>query len=306
MINRIEEQIENVAIYTRVSTEEQANEGFSLESQLERLRAYCKAREWNITKEYVDPGYSGRNTRRPQYQQMMQDIDKWDAILVFKIDRVHRNSMNFNQMMIILGKKRKQFISMQESFEKNNATGRLLRDLIERLAQYESELTGERVFQCMEQKAKDKDSGYIGGRTPFGYRWDPEDKKRIEVPEETKIVRKIFRLYNSGMSMRQIAKKLSPDYKKLEGKELADTTVKYLLHNCFYAGFIRWLNYFRKADINPIISVRTFNKTQRQIRERCHTHRNYKPILLKNEDFFEIEDFRDNPYLNRSKLNHLL
>ena len=84
MILESESNIKQVALYTRVSTQEQASGGFSLDSQIDRLRAYCMAREWKIFKEYVDPGYSGRNTKRPNYQQMLQDADvpvicQWSA-----------------------------------------------------------------------------------------------------------------------------------------------------------------------------------------------------------------------------------
>ncbi|RLF51076.1 MAG: recombinase family protein, partial [Thermoplasmata archaeon] len=90
-----EERRLKVAIYARVSTEDQAKEGFSLDAQLDKLRAYCKARGWKIAGEYVDDGYSGRNVRRPAYQKMMEEMDKWDAVLVIKMDRIHRNSKNF-------------------------------------------------------------------------------------------------------------------------------------------------------------------------------------------------------------------
>src|SRR5512137_1434237 len=98
-----------VAIYTRVSTEDQAKEGFSLDAQLEKLRSYCKARDWSIAGEYVDEGYSGRKTRRPAYIKMMEEINKWDALLVIKMDRIHRNSKNFMLMMEDLNKKGKEF-----------------------------------------------------------------------------------------------------------------------------------------------------------------------------------------------------
>ncbi|HHF58690.1 MAG TPA: recombinase family protein, partial [Thermoplasmatales archaeon] len=77
-----EERKLKVAIYARVSTEDQAKEGFSLDAQLDKLRAYCKARGWKIAGEYIDDGYSGRNVRRPAYQKMMEEMDKWDAVLV--------------------------------------------------------------------------------------------------------------------------------------------------------------------------------------------------------------------------------
>ena len=91
----MEEKAKKVAIYARVSTEDQAKEGFSLDSQLEKLRSYCKARGWEVAGEYVDDGYSGRDVRRPAYQKMMEDIDNWDVLLVMKMDRIHRNSKNF-------------------------------------------------------------------------------------------------------------------------------------------------------------------------------------------------------------------
>src|SRR3972149_3134250 len=88
-----------VAVYTRVSTEDQAKEGFSLEAQRERLEAYCKARGWPVARTYVDDGHSGRDTKRPAYQRMMAERDAWDTLLVIKMDRIHRNSRNFMEMM---------------------------------------------------------------------------------------------------------------------------------------------------------------------------------------------------------------
>src|SRR2546421_7772112 len=92
-----------VAIYTRVSTEDQAKEGFSLGAQRERLEAYCLARDWEVAARYVDDGHSGRNIRWPAYEKMIAERDRWDAILVIKMDRIHRNSRNFMEMMDNLG-----------------------------------------------------------------------------------------------------------------------------------------------------------------------------------------------------------
>ena len=100
------------AIYTRVSTEDQAKEGFSLDAQLDKLRSYCKARDWIVVEEYVDDGYSGRTVKRPAYTRMMEEMDKWDALLVIKMDRIHRNSKNFMLMMDHLNKNKKEFVSM--------------------------------------------------------------------------------------------------------------------------------------------------------------------------------------------------
>src|SRR5438309_4981405 len=144
-----------VAIYMRVSTEDQAKEGFSLRAQRERLEAYCLARDWEVAARYVDDGHSGRNIRRPAYEKMIEERDRWDAILVIKMDRIHRNSLNFIDIMDNLGEWGKNFVSATESLDTSTAMGRFVMDIIQRIAQLESEQIGERVYMGMSQKAKE-------------------------------------------------------------------------------------------------------------------------------------------------------
>jgi DNA invertase Pin-like site-specific DNA recombinase len=139
------DEIKKIAAYARVSTEDQATEGFSLSAQTETSRAYAELQDWTIYDEYIDDGYSGRNTKRPEYTRMMSDIDKWDAILVVKMDRIHRNSRNFMAMMDILDKKGKKFVSSTDSLDTSTASGSFFVDMIQRIAQLESELIGERT-----------------------------------------------------------------------------------------------------------------------------------------------------------------
>ena len=86
-----------------MSTEDQAREGYSIPAQLKRLNAYCKAKGWTVAGEFVDDGFSGRNTERPAYKRMLESKDDWDVLLVLKMDRIHRNSRNFATMMDDLG-----------------------------------------------------------------------------------------------------------------------------------------------------------------------------------------------------------
>ena len=79
------------ALYIRVSTQEQAQEGYSVGEQKERLIAYCKAQDWIIADIYVDGGYTGSNLKRPGIQQLIQDTDKFDLVLVYKLDRLSRS-----------------------------------------------------------------------------------------------------------------------------------------------------------------------------------------------------------------------
>lgn len=261
-----EEKKLRVAIYARVSTEDQAKEGFSLDAQLDKLRSYCKARGWEIAGEYVDDGYSGRNTNRPAYQKMMQNMDRWDAILVIKMDRIHRNSKNFMLMMDQLRANGKEFVSMTESLDTSTAMGRFVMDIIQRIAQLESEQIGERVYIGMEQKAKMGD-GILGFNIPYGY--DYVDGKLVINRDEAKNVRDIFRWYLEGKSIGWIAKTLQ-NQKILtkKGGCWAKKTVSSILKNPVYCGYLKWERYLNKGDHDPIIDINTFNKVQDKIKQR--------------------------------------
>jgi site-specific DNA recombinase len=143
-----------VALYTRVSTDDQAKEGFSLEGQLDRLRHFARAQGWETAGEYVDDGHSGRTIRRPAYGKLMAEKSKWDTLLVLKMDRIHRNSRNFMAMMDDLRKEGKEFASVMESLDTSTAMGRFVMDIIQRIAQLESEKTGELVKMGIEDKER--------------------------------------------------------------------------------------------------------------------------------------------------------
>ena len=296
MFNESEDP-KNVAIYMRVSTEEQAQEGYSLDAQLSKLRSYCDIRNWTIAGEYVDPGLSGRHLRRPQYKQMLEDMNKWDGILVIKMDRIHRNSRNFMFMMDELRKHDKEFISIMENLDTGSAMGRFVMDIIQRIAQLESEQTGERVFIGMDQKSKDETAGFTGHRVPFGYKMDksdPENHKIVEIPKDLDLVKQAFQLYQDGFSLRQIGKKL--------GK--ANNTIKYYLNNCFYAGMERWCNNFKKAQIDPIITKETFEQIQVLMRSKAKSH-HHEPLKLKDNSSFSLskKECKNIPVINRAKNN---
>ncbi len=169
-------KIERVVAYSRVSTDEQVEKGLNLEEYEKRLRAACESRGWELVKMYTDPGESGRTTRnRPQYQAMMTRLREDDSIgglLVYKMDRIHRNSRNFMRMMEDLKEWDKEFISHSEAFDTSTAMGRFVMDIIARIAQLESEVTGERV-KMGKQAAKAKGFWQRSLNPTFWhYEWD--------------------------------------------------------------------------------------------------------------------------------------
>jgi len=255
------------AIYSRVSTEDQAKEGFSIAAQLKRLNAYCKARGWSVAGEYIDDGHSGREVKRPAYQRMMGDKDMWDVLVVLKMDRIHRNSRNFAVMMDNLRDWGKEFNSMQESFDTTTAIGRFVMDTIQRIAQLESEQIGERVKMGMTQKAK-KGIGYLGFGEPYGYEY--LDKKLLIREDESAVVREIFTTYLVGASIRDIVDGLN--YRNIPAKKGGSWTkeaISNILKNPLYCGYVRWDGIMRKGQHIPVITVDQFNSTQIEIKMRA-------------------------------------
>jgi DNA invertase Pin-like site-specific DNA recombinase len=254
------------AIYARVSTEDQAKEGFSIPAQLKRLNAYCKARNWQNVSQYVDEGFSGRDVKRPAYQRMMDEKDKWDVLVVLKMDRIHRNSRNFAQMMDSLNAWGKEFNSMQEAFDTTTAIGRFVMDTIQRIAQLESEQIGERVKVGMTQKAK-KGAGYLGFGQPFGYLY--QDRSLSVIESEAEVVQTIHSLYLGGLSIQDIVNHLDANnVKSKKGSVWSKEAVSNVLHNPLYCGYVSWDGILRKGHHLPIISIDTYNHVQALMQDR--------------------------------------
>lgn len=268
-----------VALYTRVSTEDQAKEGFSLDAQLDRLQHYAKAQGWDVAGTYVDEGHSGRTTKRPMYQKMMEERSQWDTLLVLKMDRIHRNSRNFMAMMDQLRKDGKEFASVTESLDTSTAMGRFVMDIIQRIAQLESEQIGERVTIGMEQKAKTR-GGSLGKPAPFGYRYGP-DRRFIPVPEEAVWATEAFKRFDAGATKQDLALWLNAEAPKPRGGGAWTVwNVTRLLTNPTYAGALQWEDQLQLAMHPPIIDAVTFDRVQDRINVRAPQQRTYRLTRL--------------------------
>ena len=229
--------------------------------QLEKLRSYCKARDWIIAGEYIDDGYSGRDVKRPAYQKMMDEIEKWDALLVMKMDRIHRNSKNFMLMMENLNEKGKEFVSMTESLDTSTAMGRFVMDIIQRIAQLESEQIGERVYDGMRQKAKEG-KGALGSPSPYGYEY--KDGVLVEKEGELNVVKKIYEFYLSGKTLAEIVKWLEKEgIETKKGKKWDKKTVSRILSNPVYCGLIEWDGIIAPGSHKKIVNIEEFNEVQK-------------------------------------------
>ncbi|MGB1698152.1 MAG: recombinase family protein [Thermoplasmatota archaeon] len=263
-----------VALYTRVSTEDQAKEGFSLDAQIERLRMFAAAQGWVVAAEYIDEGHSGRTIKRPKYQQMMEERDQWDTLLVMKMDRIHRNSRNFMAMMDLLTKEDKGFASVTESLDTSTAMGRFVMDIIQRIAQLESEQIGERVYVGMEQKAK-TDGGSLGRPAPFGYAYGPKGRF-VVVEDEKPWIQGIFGRFQRGQGKQAIANWLNGEGPKTrQNKHWTVWNVTTILTNPVYGGALHWEDQLQMGAHEPIIPPAIFDQVQDQIRATSPKRRLY-------------------------------
>ncbi|MCU5498741.1 recombinase family protein [Bacillus wiedmannii] len=256
-------------IYRRVSTDMQAEEGFSLEAQKMRLEAYAQSQGWDVVDDYMDDGYSAKNMDRPELQRMLKDARdrKFEIILVYKLDRLCRSTRDLNDMIEEFEENKVKFKSATEVLDTTTATGRLFINLIGTLAQWEREQTAERVTETMYNRAA---RGYInGGPVPYGYTRD--NKKTVINEDEAKIVKMIFKDALSH-GTHWICKKLNDSgIKSKTGKHWSKLTVIQMLRNPIYCGYVRYAyttdnetiqTKIQEEGFTPIISEDFYNKVQ--------------------------------------------
>ena len=208
---------------------------------------------------------------------MLEERDQWDTILVLKMDRIHRNSKNFMIMMEDLEKWGKKFTSMQEELDTSTSIGRFVVDMIQRIAQLESEQIGERTYMGMAQKAET--GGLLGFNPPFGYRISDNDLNVIE--DEAQVVREIFQRYCSGEYMSSIAESLnSRSVRTRRGCLWTIYSIRQILHNPAYAGFRRWDGYLVASSHYSIVDINLFNQAQQLASDRTRDPKKKATSLL--------------------------
>ncbi len=236
------------AIYIRVSTQHQVDKA-SLPVQREELINYAKyAHGIESYEVFEDAGYSAKNTDRPDYQRMMARIrtGEFSHLLVWKIDRISRNLLDFSNMYAELKKLGVTFISKNEQFDTSNAMGEAMLKIILVFAELERNMTSERVSMVMMSRAND--GIWNGGKTPFGYSYDKESKQFSILEAEAAIVLKIFDMYESMQSLVAVSRSLNGSgIRQRSGKAWSPVTVRGILVNPFYAGIYRY-NYRDESD----------------------------------------------------------
>lgn len=183
-----------VALYIRVSTLEQAVEGYSIEEQKSRLISYCKARGWNVVEVLVDPGFSGSNLERPGIQTLISHVQNYDMVLVYKLDRLSRSQRDTLYLIeSVFLPNGVDFVSMSESFDTSTPFGRAVIGILSVFAQLEREQIKERT--AMGRIARARDGKRMGSRPPIGYDYDSDAGVLVVNEYEAAQVKLVFDLY---------------------------------------------------------------------------------------------------------------
>ena len=229
-------------LYIRVSTEDQAREGFSLPEQEKRLRAMCEYKGYEIYKLYKDAGISAKDMNRPAFEELLQDIreKKCNTIVVLKLDRLTRSVYDMEFIMKFLEENDAYLDCANEEINTTNSRGKMVARLLTTVSQNEIERTSERTKVGLAGAIKE---GHIPGKNPLGYKRD--GKKLVIDPLTKDIVKRIYDLYFEGKSYSNIATIFNQE--EVLGKtNWRDTGILRIISNEIYKG--------------DFVSGKTFNK----------------------------------------------
>lgn len=244
--------------YLRVSTEDQAREGYSLGAQRDRLAAFAASQGWKVAEYYVDEGISAKDMNRPALKRLLNDIQRGEVVLVYRLDRLTRNVSDLDHLLRKWESTGVLFRSCTEDFNTTTAAGRLFIRLVADLAQWERENLGERVRMGLTKRAQEGD--WAGGPAPFGYacveveeRTGRRSRSRLVPNESAPVVKELFEKYLAGQGMRSLTLWLNREkgLKGPRGGSFSDTTVSQILGNPVYAGLIAWNRRSRRVRGNP-------------------------------------------------------
>lgn len=229
---RLADGLKRAALYARVSTEEQAMHGVSLDAQRERLVTYARENDLTIVDVYVDEGISARKryTARPAFTRMLEDVKakKIDVVLFIKLDRWFRNIADYYEVQAILDKYHVQWIATEEDYDTTTANGRLSLNIKLAIAQDESDRTSERIKFVFNNMVKEK--RVISGSTPKGFKI--EDKRVVLDEPLVPLVKDVFEKTIDRQAAREICRYIQDQY----GVKMWPKTIKQIIRCRWYIG----------------------------------------------------------------------
>ena len=272
------------AVYTRVSTDERLDQSFnSLDAQREAGNAYItsqRAEGWlAVADDYDDGGYSGGNVERPALKRLMIEIaaGNVDIVVVYKIDRLTRSLADFSRLIEIFERHKVSFVSVTQQFNTTTSMGRLRLNVLLSFAQFEREVTGERI---RDKIAASKAKGmWMGGCIPLGY--EAKERKLVIVDKDADIIRRIFQRFTQTHSIMDIVREMmlegvttKPNHLKnggvRNGTPMDKKYISKALRNPIYVGEIRHKGVVYAGQHEPVITRQLWDQVQNSLAEDSH------------------------------------
>ncbi|MDR7871337.1 MAG: recombinase family protein [Tissierellaceae bacterium] len=235
-----------VALYARVSTAEQAEDGYSIQAQEEQVKKYCEMYGKELIKVYADKGISGKSTKdRLALMELLEDCKRgvFDELVVWKTSRLARNVLDLSQIVDTLERNNIVFKSLSEPYDTGTPQGKLMMNMLASFAEFERTTIIENLRMGMNQRAR---LGYKNGGKLLGYKSEGKgkDSKLVIVEKQAEIVRMIFNMYSEGKGYKAITNYINKlGYKTVRGNSFAVNGVRDILNNPTYIGMIRFNKY---------------------------------------------------------------
>lgn len=221
-------------IYIRVSTQEQANGGISLDNQLEKIKAYCFARDWDVVEVIEDKGFSGKSLNRPGMQKVISLAKTrcFDVVVTYKLDRLTRSVKDLGYLIEdVFNKQDIAFTSVTDNFDTSTANGKLILNILGSVAQWERDIIAERTKDSLQYKKENKQ---VYSQCPLGFLID-NNGNLLEDKKEMKTVHYINSLRTEGLSLSKIANRLNNEnIPTKKGGRWASETIRKILNNTIY------------------------------------------------------------------------
>ena len=279
----MENKVKNLCgLYLRVSTEDQAREGFSLPEQKERLETFCKFKGYEIVDYYEDAGISAKTGNyRPEFERLKEDIKykRINTIIALKLDRITRSIFDWEKLMTFLDENDAYIDCANDEVNTTNANGKMVSRLLMSVSQNEIERTSERTKIGLAGAIK---AGNIPHKAPFGYK---HENKKLVIDEATKDqVIRIFNLYHEGNSYQTISNLYNKE--KVFGKtNWCDSTILKIIENEIYKGdFVHGKRtnnptYYENV-VEPIVSKELWEECQVQKKKNSRNYKRDKEYLF--------------------------
>ena len=251
------------ALYVRVSTTKQVDEGNSLAAQKRQLETYCEMKGWDTADLviYEDAGESAKTTDREAFQQMIEDACSGvvGRILVTKLDRLSRSTIDFVNTVERLDKCQCELVMLEPQIDTGTPSGKFMSQIFAALAEFERDMIAVRTQAGRKEKAYA--GGYNGSRVPYGYSYDETTQTFSLIPDQAAVVERIFSERIAGSTLTSISDDLNKDTIPTQrGGKWYPATVKYILSNGIYAGIMQWDGIERDGNHEAIISPEVYEQ----------------------------------------------